>query len=436
MSKCRKILRLRKFHKLKNKDIVLPDEMFDSAYHSSCYKTFTVLKRHFFSTDVKKKVPSQPSTSSSGIKQPSTSSDSSIISDTVVHDSLVKDVSLPETEEAGKEIEAEAEQPLEEGPSQVSIEASTVQTFDSVVLANVNLCFFCNKKKKQYRSKNEPLRTSLKDQFEKSILSNLKPDTEIYNETLAKIQSILSCQVYYHNVCRQNFRNQKRSLVKSPVRTSWHISREIHETVYEEICYLIEENVINRGRCYFLSYLHKEYLEMFKELSEGSDATSIFTTHYLEEKIHKKFTDKIQILVSNKKKVVAPKGISTIDDSLFAHLKDQDTLQAAAAILRAEILGIKRKKLPDYLPSQRLKKGECSTPPMISDFFSSTLGGYNRKRRNCDTFQHHVKSLSQDIIYMTHNGNIKTSKHICLGMTLIDDEDESHNVPHDSDDDE
>ncbi|GFW07964.1 uncharacterized protein TNCV_3920961 [Trichonephila clavipes] len=112
---------------------------------------------------------------------------------------------------------------------------------------------------------------------------------------------------------------------------------------------------------------------MFKELSEGSDVASIFAAHYLEEKFHKKFNDKIKILMSNKKKVVAPKGVSNIDDSLFAHLKDQDTLQAAAAILREEILGITKTKLPDYLTSQRLIKGECSTPPMISDFFRQFL---------------------------------------------------------------
>ncbi|GFU79662.1 uncharacterized protein TNCV_4484941 [Trichonephila clavipes] len=97
---------------------------------------------------------------------------------------------------------------------------------------------------------------------------------------------------------------------------------------------------------------------MFKELSEGSDVASIFAAHYLEEKIHKKFNDKIQILMSNKKKSCCSKGISNIDDSLFAHLKDQDTLQAAAAILREEILGITKTKLPDYLTSQRLIKEE------------------------------------------------------------------------------
>ncbi|KAK0074517.1 hypothetical protein PV325_008229 [Microctonus aethiopoides] len=79
-------------------------------------------------------------TSSSGIQQPSTSFDSSIISDTVVHDALVKDVSLPETKEAEKEIEAEAQQPLEEGPSKVSVKASTVQTSDPVVSANITNC--------------------------------------------------------------------------------------------------------------------------------------------------------------------------------------------------------------------------------------------------------------------------------------------------------
>lgn len=307
MAKCRKILRLRKLHKLKYKEIILPDEIFDCAYHSSCYKTFTALKKKFFSTDITKKFSSQSSISLPSIEQPSTSASSTIVDETVMNDSLIEDVNVPEThDDMEKDIEAEVHQPLKEGPSEDSAELSNTQTSDTVAVANLNLCFFCNKKKKQNRSKNEPLRTSEKDQFEKSILSNFKPDTEIYNETLTKIQSVLSCNIYYHDVCRQNFRNQKRSLIKSPVRTSWHISREIHDTVYKEICNLIEENVIKRGRCYFLTYLHKEYLDMFKELSEGSDSISIFTKHYLEEKIHRKFNDKIQILIPNKKKSCCP----------------------------------------------------------------------------------------------------------------------------------
>ncbi|GFV42590.1 uncharacterized protein TNCV_1315951 [Trichonephila clavipes] len=99
--------------------------------------------------------------------------------------------------------------------------------------------------------------------------------------------------------------------------------------------------------------------------------------------------------MSNKKKVVAPKGISNIDDSLFAHLKDQDTLQAAAAILREEILGITKTKLPDYLTSQRLIKGECSTPPMISDFFFVNSWS---SRKVIDIINHYGHCISYNAI--------------------------------------
>ncbi|CAH1112551.1 unnamed protein product [Psylliodes chrysocephalus] len=93
-----------------------------------------------------KKVPSQTSTSSFAIEQPSTSADSSIINDTIVHDSLVKDVNLHETEEVEKEIDAQAEQPLEAGPSEDLAESSTIHTSENVALANLNV-FFCNKKR-------------------------------------------------------------------------------------------------------------------------------------------------------------------------------------------------------------------------------------------------------------------------------------------------
>lgn len=133
--------------------------------------------------------------------------------------------------------------------------------------------------------------------------------------------------------------------------------------------------------------------------------------------MYNKFGDDLKILMSNNKKLIVPKGVSIIDDSLFAQLKDQDTLQAAAAILRKQILGIKR-KLTDFLTSERLIKSECVTPPMVSEFLSSVIGSYKRQRRNYETFDRHVNSFSQDMIYMIHNGNIKTLKHIYLGIAL------------------
>lgn len=79
---------------------------------------------------------------------------------------------------------------------------------------------------------------------------------------------------------------------------------------------------------------------------------SMFTTRHLEENIRSKFMDKIQMLQTNYKKIIAPKCINIIDGSLFAHLKDQDILQAAVSILHKEISNSKKLKLPDNLNSQ------------------------------------------------------------------------------------
>lgn len=73
---------------------------------------------------------------------------------------------------------------------------------------------------------------------------------------------------------------------------------------------------------------------------------SMFTTRHLEENIRSKF------MQTNYKKIIAPKCINIIDGSLFAHLKDQDILQAAVSILHKEISNSKKLKLPDNLNSQ------------------------------------------------------------------------------------
>ncbi|GBP82943.1 hypothetical protein EVAR_99734_1 [Eumeta japonica] len=69
--------------------------------------------------------------SSSAIEQPSTSANISINYDTIVRDSLVKDVNLPKTEEDEKEIDAEAEQLLEEIPTEDTEGSLTVDTSDT-----------------------------------------------------------------------------------------------------------------------------------------------------------------------------------------------------------------------------------------------------------------------------------------------------------------
>ncbi|XP_043499940.1 uncharacterized protein LOC122522722 [Polistes fuscatus] len=50
LKKCQTILKLRKIHKLKYKDIILPSEYTESGYHRVCYKVFTGLMKKYFTS--------------------------------------------------------------------------------------------------------------------------------------------------------------------------------------------------------------------------------------------------------------------------------------------------------------------------------------------------------------------------------------------------
>ena len=103
LNKCQSILRLRKVHNLKYKNVILPREIYDSGYHRTCYKTFTALKKKFYQTKITKTTEvssltpesSAQSSEPSSIEQPSTSVNIPIIADIVKQDSSAENVDIP-----------------------------------------------------------------------------------------------------------------------------------------------------------------------------------------------------------------------------------------------------------------------------------------------------------------------------------------------------
>lgn len=94
---------------------------------------------------------------------------------------------------------------------------------------------------------------------------------------------------------------------------------------------------------------------MNSDLEETS--STVISSQHLEDKIRRNFAGKIQVLHSSGvKKVIAPIGITTIDESFFITLKEQDILQSAASILHNEIMKIEKFKHPDNITSHRLYK--------------------------------------------------------------------------------
>ncbi|CAH0730456.1 unnamed protein product, partial [Brenthis ino] len=199
---------------------------------------------------------------------------------------------------------------------------------------------FCDQKTKKHRSKRLPLHSCDKKDF----LSKLDEENENHKEFINKFENYSLSKIYYHHPCKLEF-SYKTSVKKETPKSDWHDLRQHHQTAFEEISALINENIIKKGRCYFLTYLHRYYMEILNESEEGNSTKNkgSFTPHNLEIKIIKAFDKQIKFFIIQNKKLVAPKNLISIDDQSFEYLKDEDILHKAALLLRKSILQTEKK---------------------------------------------------------------------------------------------
>lgn len=79
---------------------------------------------------------------------------------------------------------------------------------------------------------------------------------------------------------------------------------------------------------------------------------------------------------------------------------------------------MKLEKLPEILTANDLTKGECQLPEEVQSFYRTLLSGESYRRQKNEYCKRLVSSLSQDAIFAVSNGEIKTSKHITLGLAI------------------
>ncbi|CAG5101832.1 Protein of unknown function [Cotesia congregata] len=238
-------------------------------------------------------------------------------------------------------------------------------------------CIYCDQKSKRHKSK----RLSLISSDHKVFLSRVKEQNENHTEFIDKIVNYSHPQIYYHKICQLNFSYKASSNKKTP-KTDWHDLRQQHQAAFGEICSFIEENIIQKGRCYFLTYIFQYYMGLLEESKEnnGKEIGGDFKPHTLESKIRKKFGNEIKYFMIHHTILLAPKNLEAIDEQLYER--------------------------------------EISVPEDLLQFYSTLIVGNNQKRKNNPNCIHQVKSLCEDVVYGIYNEKIKTPKHIMLGMAL------------------
>lgn len=169
LKKCQSILKLRKIHNLKYKDIILPSEYTDSGYHRGCYKSLTgLMKKYFTSKSQSSKKTIETDKEKETEKEASTPRDSSFPATSFLPELTIE----PSHSEPSLTESLAASQPPV-GPQSIKPQSSTSQEYVDIsaleevsenndlisevnsliqIATRVDMCknvyLFCNRKKK------------------------------------------------------------------------------------------------------------------------------------------------------------------------------------------------------------------------------------------------------------------------------------------------
>lgn len=384
LQKCKNVKKIRFANGLKYRDVDIPLAVSaERGYHPKCYKSFTALMKKYIQTNIIEEF----STTSSVSSQPSTSAQNipSVVGDPESH---------------------------EETPSS----ASSQNTAKSSTQEPTKTCMFCNASRLRLKYNEQKLHTAARNTFEGNVIAQA---TELEDfQFLEKINA--SDYLSYHNHCRAAYHNKYQSAVSSRREpTAWHIIRKYHNEAYDELCTFIEDNIIKNQKFYFLSFLSNFYNSYLKGLLEDNAEfeEKLGTVQHLRERILKTFDEQIKIHNLHNQNVVAHIN-AVVDESTYLSLKESNDIRETALTLRDKIFKMKINKLPKNLCTKDLIAGECSIPEELGEFYRTLLGGLNQRRRQSVDCHRKVKSLAEDAIYATRNGQVKTSKHVTLGMAM------------------
>ena len=154
---------------------------------------------------------------------------------------------------------------------------------------------------------------------------------------------------------------------------------------------------------------------------EFKDASS--SSQNMENNLLKRFGDEAFIIKGSTRQgnIIFTKTSSVFDafNKEKSTTKSQDVqLRDAALVLREIILSSESKPLPENLTIDSVLHGTTNVPLKLNQFFHYLNCGPDLRRWKSNDKQHHIQSVSQDIIFAASSERKLPSKHLKLAVVL------------------
>lgn len=251
----------------------------------------------------------------------------------------------------------------------------------------------------------------------------IKEAAEILNdkEMITKISNVdfVAKEVKYHHSCRKNYLNTSaRSFVPRTASDIGHV-RQVHENAFSSVCDYIKTCIIGQREATTLASLYQDYISI---ISENGIDCSLYDIRYFETKLLSHFTDCIKIdKLQNKTDKILYSCTLDRDDVVGFHnaFSHNSKVTETAYQLRNAILQLAKKHpdLPNPLTVDALQAGQANPPEILTHFFKILYTGSSNKEPS-DRMSRYIRSASEDALFAVTNGEVKPSKHLCLGMGL------------------
>lgn len=277
-----------------------------------------------------------------------------------------------------------------------------------------NKCLFCLKTIKKTKGKKEHLglcETGTAEMNIKHAATVLKDEKMLGQITCIDMRAK---QVKYHHTCRRKYLHDAEAAQMNILGKDMSLKMKEHNDAFTKLKDYINRTLIDNEGSEFLTSIHERYV---KDLHEDST----YRASSLCDKIMKEYPNQLKKLKqSDRTGIIIYSSKISPEVAIKLAQFDHASVQAVALYLRSLILKTQKntESFPQPVTLESLTSGQGNPPTEVLDFFRVLYTGSKVKNENNDRTERLIRSVSDDVVFATSRGNIKTSKHLLLGLSL------------------